>query len=320
MLLAAKPVAFGGAGAVPPPPRIVLGCNGGYIATSDDNGASFTQRKAVGSGQVIRDLGWNGVMMIGANINGVIDKSTDGGLNWTQQTVRAGSTVWTSVRWDGSLWWLIGVDTNTVRLYTSPDGNNWTERTSPGTSVLSNPRFAFGQGVVVTSGGNIGTTSTSGRASHGTIAGLSLTALSGFGYAMHDVAFGNGVFVGVGALGSTNRAGAFVAAPANVGSVGNWTTVDFGAGTFYAFTVGFDGSQFFSFRNVNEIGFSSNGTSWSGWTSTGLGGTAARSCAFRNGRYFLANQNTTLQYNTTPGSLSGWSGTTVAQAIFSILA
>jgi parallel beta-helix repeat protein len=105
----------------------------GYIYTSADSGATWTQQTGSGS------RGWyaitsssDGTKLAAVEYNGYIYTSTDSGLTWTQQT-GSGSRAWNSITSSSNGTKLAATVTGGY-IYTSTDsGITWTERTASGT-------------------------------------------------------------------------------------------------------------------------------------------------------------------------------------------
>ena len=105
---------------------------GGYIYTSTDSGASWTERTAPGY------RNWNsitsssdGTKLAATPNGGYIYTSTDSGANWTERTA-PGSRSWTAISSSSDGAKLAAAGTNTY-IYTSTDsGVNWTAQTASG--------------------------------------------------------------------------------------------------------------------------------------------------------------------------------------------
>ncbi|MCG6551791.1 MAG: glycoside hydrolase [Candidatus Magnetominusculus sp. LBB02] len=115
----------------------------GYIYTSSDSGATWTQRTSVGYNfwQSVASSS-DGTKLVAAALNDrlsdYIYTSSDSGATWTQRT-SAGSNYWSSVASSSDGTKLIAVDYYYGDIYTSSDsGATWTKRTRIGTNSSTN--------------------------------------------------------------------------------------------------------------------------------------------------------------------------------------
>lgn len=113
--------------------RLAAGTISGYIYTSADGGASWTEHTYYpGPGAWISIASSSdGMKFAAANQGGYIYTSTNGGATWTEQT-GAGSRSWYGIASSSDGMRLAAVDYSNY-IYTSTDGGaSWTERTSAG--------------------------------------------------------------------------------------------------------------------------------------------------------------------------------------------
>ena len=108
---------------------VAQGNNNNGIATSDDNGATWTGRS---NGPT---SGLNKVIWVGGSVNLFVAAGSSTiwtsptGVTWTNQTV-AQANPWTGLAYSPSLGLIVAVATSGVnQVQTSPDGVNWTVRT-----------------------------------------------------------------------------------------------------------------------------------------------------------------------------------------------
>lgn len=100
------------------------------LHTSDDNGSSFTLRET--TTETYRDLTSVASTVVTVGVDGLILRSADGGLNWSEATVPVpfGSFYGVAGRTDGTnpnKWIAVGEDGLDGSIYRSPDdGVNWT--------------------------------------------------------------------------------------------------------------------------------------------------------------------------------------------------
>ena len=268
--------------------------------------------------------------------------STDGGVTWTSRTLPLSTTFWSSIKFGGGLFMLVGgLSTGANAYLSSPDGITWTVRSLPtSTGAWRSIVFGNGQFVAVSSGTSAATspdginwtsrtmpTGCGGDAaiyangvyltltSSGTGAissnGINWTALSiPSAQNYREIAFGNGLFVA-----SSSGFNSINSAVSNDGV--NWalletpnrsmTNVAFGGGVF-AMT---------PFNNFTYSATSLDGITWTTGRTTPLNGWAA--CAYGNNRFVAVafqGSNPRSMYLelgsnicTPPGSLGFPSGT-----------
>jgi hypothetical protein len=113
--------------------RIVSGCHNGHAFTSDDNGASWTDRGQIGTASVIysMEVAANGNVVAGSNEpgGGLIYVSTDSGATWTVATTmpatKMGSVHGIALAADGALVATGGITNDVWR--STDHGVTWTE-------------------------------------------------------------------------------------------------------------------------------------------------------------------------------------------------
>jgi hypothetical protein len=120
------------------------GCNsGGYIFTSTDSGATWTQQTSSGSrtwGGITSSA--DGAKLAATALTGYVYTSTDSGVTWTQQT-GSGSRTWGGITSSSNGTNLAAVESSGY-IYTSADsGVTWTQQTGAGSrswgSIASTP-------------------------------------------------------------------------------------------------------------------------------------------------------------------------------------
>lgn len=285
--------------AADPGPKYAL-CDGSQIPAPQPDkwpyplqSATFTPLQRLSAGNAINSLATDGDRTIVASAaNGAWYYSTDGGQTWT---VGASLFPGNATRDAGSLWVSYGSgfffiwSSSTGGKYKSTDGINFTW-------VANNAganRMVYGNGKFVTkAGASIDATSPT------------LALVTGaLPFTPTDVAFGNGIFVGVGASGGvvTSVDGINWTQRAGTGSTYNHILVTFGAGQFIFQGTPQSGSPgMFStldgvtYRNITSVVYASSPTQTIGYLVYGCG----IWMAYASGQGFVA-------YNADPGS-SAW--------------
>jgi hypothetical protein len=88
-------------------------------------------------------IAWNGSVFCALGYNNSVATSPDG-TTWTNHTILANASWWQDIIWTGSLFVVVGQNTNVV--LTSPDGVTWTQHTMPAsgyyTSLCAQPERA----------------------------------------------------------------------------------------------------------------------------------------------------------------------------------
>lgn len=207
------------------------------------------------------------------SLAGGFRRSTDGGVTWGAYTVitptAAGQSL-LDIIWVSSLSLSVIVGANGL-IFTSPDGNTWTQRTSGTTQALN--AVAWNGSLLVAVGGS-GTilTSTNGTTWTSRTSNVSVTLTS--------VAFGGGVWFVTGnggALGSTRSSDGTT-----------WTaTTTTGSGTTLGQVI-HDGTQFVLIGTSSDAGVwtSTNGATWTKNASTvSLAFASTPTIGFANGQY-----------------------------------
>jgi len=213
--------------------------SGNRVMTSPD-GITWTTRNSQS------DINWssvvygNGLFVVVANTGGTsrVLTSTDG-ITWTLRNIAAANALnaWYSVTYGNGLFVAVSNDSHnggvggTDRVMTSPDGINWTARTTPSNAWYS---ITFGNGTFVAvaqSGvGNRVMTSTDG------ITWTSQTSAADSGW--NSVSYGGGLFVAVANNGASSRV---MTSPDGItwtarsaSSANSWMAVAYGGGEFVA--------------------------------------------------------------------------------------
>jgi len=144
MILATKgAVAHSGGTPTLPYTWIIAGIDGSNskLATSTDDGSTWTVRTTPFGSNIIRCVASNGsnLWVAGAE-NGVLATSPDG-VTWTAQTSSFGSSDITEVIWANGLWVACGQG---GKIATSTNGTTWTQQTSGTTQLLQGADYGAG--------------------------------------------------------------------------------------------------------------------------------------------------------------------------------
>lgn len=284
-------------------PRMILAglATNGIVATSDDNGASWTTRyNADGS---MRGVAWGrGVAIVVGNA-GVVLRSTDGGINWSRSVVGSSSWTWWDVIYGKGRFIILGMNGSTPVAYFSDDGgSSWSAlasapafTTGPGKGSFANDLFLVanrGAGTTFVSA-DMGATWTSFTPSH---SGGSWTATNSF-------QFGGGVYGLAGSVGSGNpRATAKSSSPSSGYSAGPTMSSGNVSVAYYL-----NGEWVLSAGIV--------GATYLEWSNDGLGSITTgavfaanrppTSIAFRNGFWLLATDGNGVRRNPTANVKTG---------------
>jgi hypothetical protein len=128
----------------------VVGGTGGYLYTSP-NGASWTERT---SGFSTTHIRWgtygNGTHVIIGD-SGKLSYSTNGGVTWTNTSPFAAGN--STVKFGNNLFVVVGSQNSGTPLYTSTNGQSWTQR-SAGTGGANLSDSAYGTGGWIAISGN----------------------------------------------------------------------------------------------------------------------------------------------------------------------
>lgn len=99
------------------------------------------------------------VVTVGSSVD--IQRSTNGGHTWNQETAASASGTLTGAVWNGSLWCVVGgTGAGTTLIETSPDGTTWTSRT-PGAPYTGDLQWVAWNGTVFCAVGTAGGVQTS---------------------------------------------------------------------------------------------------------------------------------------------------------------
>lgn len=228
--------------------QFVAGGGSGYISTSPD-GITWTNRRA--SGNQINSMYYNGSIIVAGGAGGSIVTSTDG-ITWTSRTsnFNASYSIY-SVYFFNGLFMAAG---GFGLMVTSPDGITWTARTTNNANSDIYVVTANSTNAVYFGAGRIGV-STNATTWTSTVTYTSTD--------YYSCAYGNGVFVAVGAGGNlfSSPDGAY------------WTprTSQFGINDIYR--VRFLNNQFVAVGAPGRIATSSDGITWT-LKATGLASNA----------------------------------------------
>ncbi len=180
------------------------------------------------------------------------------GTSWTSRTSAADNT-WNSVTYANDLFVAVGdQSTGTSNVMTSPDGINWTNRTSPISAWKS---VTYGNGLFVAVG-PISAGTQNVMTSTGGIFWTNRTATSS---AWSSVTYGNGLFVAVAGTNGNNRSimsstdGIIWTLRGN--TTHDWRSVTYGNGLFVAVGEG-------SITHTTNVMTSIDGISWAYTTAT----------------------------------------------------
>jgi hypothetical protein len=116
-----------------------------YVATSTD-GASWTSQTV--SGSPLNGVCYSSSLDLHCAVGnaGTILTSDDAGVTWTSRTSGT-SLALTGVAWNGSIF--VATCINTDKVFSSPDGVTWTQRTAPYGSGPFNDVFVQGTSFIV---------------------------------------------------------------------------------------------------------------------------------------------------------------------------
>lgn len=157
----------------------------GYSTTSAD-GITWSTPVLLGSGAQLRGCGYGNGRWIAVGVSNNAWYSDDSGATWTAMSLPTGATIHQSVMYANGLW---VIATSSLYVLTSPDGINWTKRTT-GDGTWS---VAYGNGVYVATGRTTNDTFTSTDGINWT---THTSALPG-GSFWYTVVYGNGKFVAI---------------------------------------------------------------------------------------------------------------------------
>ena len=132
--------------------RVVAVGTAGFIATSDDEGLTWTSRTSGTTNNITGVTAGLG-LYVACVLQGATNiRTSPDGITWTQRTTAAGASQ-RDVAFNGTNLFASVGDTGTIQ--TSPDGITWTARTSGTTQQLLGITFGNGQWVAVGANGTI---------------------------------------------------------------------------------------------------------------------------------------------------------------------
>lgn len=301
-------------------------CNGAFVFTTQNgnvgvtfDGKAWQQPKPISPEY---DLSWmynvitNGSIFLGLGYFARVATSSDG-FTWAEQTSAGSPSRWVSGTYGGGLF---AVASNGGDIQTSPDGVTWTSRTSPTMQYVWNMRYLNGLFLALADNGELVTSSDGVTWTSRT---STITAAS-----IYSAAYGNGVYVIVasgGKMASSTNGTTWTSRTANLGTTDIFD-VAFGAGTFVAagpagIASSTDGAtwtlrtaaitnnatpgstsilyahnKFIVGATAGKIGYSVDGTTWTGVTVFASGGTV-RALSYGDGRIIAKGNNNDTAYS-----------------------
>jgi len=267
-------------------------------------------------------------MKIIANQTGVITAGT-GGTSWVAQTSTAATGGWQSVTYGNGLFVAVGSTTSTSGVVqTSPDGINWTPRTSTAASGSGGwNSVTYGNGLFVAVAATNSTTGAVQTSPDGInwTARTSTAATGGW----QSVTYGNGVFVAVAFTSLTTNAvqtspnGINWTARTSTAATSGWVSVTYGNGVFVAVAS--------TILTTGAIQTSPDGINWTPRTSTAATAGGWKSVTYGNGLFVAVAQSTlttgavqtspdginwTARTSTAATGTSGWVSVTYGNGVF----
>ncbi len=209
---------------------------------------------------------------------------------------------WSSITYGNGLYVAVANSGTGNRVMTSPDGINWTSRTSASDNNWSSVTYGNGVFVAVADGGpvtaNLVMTSPDG---------INWTSRSASSNAWKSVTYGNGLFVAVSSSGTTARvmtsSNGIAWTNRTASSNNNWSGVTYGNGQFVA--VANTGA-------TNRVMTSTDGITWTGRSAAAA--SDWKSITYGNGLYVaVANNGTGNRVMTSPDGIT-WTGRTASAA------
>ncbi|HEU4963602.1 MAG TPA: cadherin-like beta sandwich domain-containing protein [Bacilli bacterium] len=225
-------------------------------------------------------VGYGNGKWIAISTGSGIYKSTDDGISWNPQTV--GGTL-NRVSYTGSQWVISGMN---GAIYTSPNGDSWTPRTSGASEGL------YG---TATDGSTLVTVGDYGRVVYSTDDGNSWTPTTAGGVRLLSVAYGGGRFVAVGNTGTIYYSDSGMSwSPATSGVSVQLTGVTYTNGYYVA--VGASGTILVS---ADGISWMNRGPQGGGTTLYGVTASPSQVVAVGAG-------GTIISSNDEPGTWTSW--------------
>jgi hypothetical protein len=236
-------------------------------------------------------------LTIGGSINGgskleVVGDINSKGLAWTMRA--AIDNQWNSVTYGNGLFVAVSFTGTGNRVMTSPDGINWTPRSSAADNTWRSVTYGNGLFVAVSTSGTGNRVMTSPDGINWTIR----TSASDSAWA--SVTYGNGTFVAVSTGGTvmTSVDGIFWVTR-TAAAVNGWNSVTYGNGLFVA--VSFTGTG-------NRVMTSPDGINWTSRTSAA--DNQWNSVTYGNGLFVAVSSDGTDQVMTSPDGITWTSRTT----------
>lgn len=272
---------------------VVVANNGsvGTVMTSPD-GITWTLRKAASNATWVAVTFGNG-LFVSVAFNGAVMTSTDG-ITWILRTA-ASSNHWLDVTYGNGLYVAVSFTGSGNRVMTSPDGVTWTSRTSAAdvgwsgvaygngvfvavavsvgstSSVMTSPdgitwtlrtaasvndwaTIAYGAGLFVAlpSGGILSDLMTSPDG----ITWTARTSATGASSLWNSVTYGNGLFVGVAAFGTTRvmtSTDGITWTARTAAAANQWRAVAYGGGVFAAVSDNGTGNRVMTFTSLFSV-------------------------------------------------------------------
>lgn len=162
-------------------------------ATSPD-GINWTSRLMPTTAFSWTGVAYGGTTFVAVATGTNIAATSPDGITWTARTLPSTAN-WTGVYYGGGLF--VAFVNGTTTAATSPDGITWTTRTLPSASAWTAGTYGGGTHVIISASSGVAATSTDGA---------SWTSRTFPANTFGSIAYGNGTFVAIATVNSTNAA------------------------------------------------------------------------------------------------------------------